>query len=119
MDDDRLGVCVSWHDRRCLWNHLMLINASNNGGARNTNHDAVSQDGWSRILLVGKLCHKVVADRSVLPQLLLQPFRIPLEVLQKPVVCCHDKRRYVGENSPQLHAVATLMRSSHEQNSMC
>lgn len=32
---------------------------------QNTNHDAVSQDIWSRVCLVGTLYHKVIADQSV------------------------------------------------------
>jgi hypothetical protein len=83
-----------------------------------TNHDFVPQNGWSLILFEGIFCHKIVADRCVLSQLLLQPLRVSLEMFQKPVVGRHDKRRYIGENSPQLYAVAALMRSSHKQNAM-
>jgi len=53
---------------------------------KGTYHDGTAEGYRSLILLKCKLGLEVSADRAVLAQLLLQPFRIPLEVFQQLVI---------------------------------
>lgn len=58
-------------------------------------HDGDAKRRGSLVLFERKLGYKVSADRAVLTQLLLEPFRIPFEVSQYPVVRGYEYGRNI------------------------
>lgn len=74
----------------------------------------MSQRRRCLVLFVRELGHKVAADWSKMPELLLEPFRVPLKVLHQPVVCGYKHRYHIEQQLPELHSAAALVRRAHE-----
>jgi hypothetical protein len=82
-------------------------------------HDRMPQCCRSLVLLIHKLRHKLAADRPVLPKLLLEPFRVPLQMLHQPVIGRHEHRCHIDQQLSQLHPAAALVRRAHKYNPVC
>jgi hypothetical protein len=53
-------------------------------------YDGVTKGRRGLVLFVRKLGHKIPTNGTILTELLLKPLRVPLKVLEQPVVCGHE-----------------------------
>jgi hypothetical protein len=53
-----------------------------------------------------------------LAELLLEPFRVSLEMFHLSIVGCNEHGRDIHNQLPKLHSAAALVRSAHKKDSV-
>lgn len=124
MNKDFFRVCRSGNSCRFFRYHLTLVShfiKRLTVGQRVHSHTLVKafRAYWSFLLLVGKFCYKVSADRAILPKLMLQPLRVFYRMLDETFICSSEDGSNVCHQTSKFGTVSTLMRCTHREHSIC